>query len=87
MMPAYNAPTWAPCDEALVVDTAAADFPIPRGSRGLYVGVTGDITVIMARTPATGVLFKAVPAGVILPIIVSSVVKAGTTATNLVAIF
>jgi hypothetical protein len=53
-------------------------------SRALYVGVTGDVTVIMAS--GATLLFKAVPAGQILPIRVSRVKATGTTATNITSI-
>lgn len=48
---------------------------------GIYVGVTGDV-VIRGRN-ATTVTFKAVPAGVILPVYANRVMAA-TTATDLV---
>lgn len=52
----------------------------------LYVGVTGDVTLQSTNSisPA-GVLFKAVPVGV-LNTAGRAVLKTGTTATNMVAI-
>jgi hypothetical protein len=51
---------------------------------GLYVGVAGDVTVVMRNESAsTPRLFKAVPAGTILPISIQGVQATGTTATNL----
>lgn len=58
--------------------------------RYLYVGVSGDLTVDMAErdgnSPATGILFKAVPVGK-LDIAVSKVWKTGTTATNILFLY
>jgi len=54
-------------------------------SRSLYVGATGDLTVTMEG--GGDVLFKAVPAGVTLPIRVTKVKSTGTTATNIVALY
>lgn len=45
----------------------------------LYVGGTGDVTVIGRN--GDSVLFKAVPVGAILPIATSKVMSTGTTAT------
>lgn len=59
---------------------------LTHAARALYIGVTGDVTL----TPIggqTGVLFKAVPAGAILPVRASRVWATGTTATNIVAIY
>lgn len=59
---------------------------LPTGvTRALYIGVTGDVTVLMADG-GTAVLFKAVPVGV-LPVRVQRVNSTGTTATNIVALY
>lgn len=55
-------------------------------TRGLYIGTAGDVTVIMADT-GTAILFKAVPAGTVLPIMVSRVKSTGTTASDIVALY
>ena len=61
----------------------------------LYVGVGGDITVIMSgKFGPNGeypiildaIKFSGVPAGSILPIIVDFVVSTGTTATGIVSL-
>lgn len=62
----------------------------------LYVGVAGDIKVILTGvvgaagsgppTSTEAVVFKAVPAGSILPVIVDYVLATGTTATDMVAL-
>lgn len=57
-------------------------------TRYVYVGVTGDLTVIMQDDATkTPVLFKAVPAGTLLPIAVGMIQATGTTATSIVALF
>lgn len=54
------------------------------GCRALYVGTGGDLTV---DTPAqSNVVFKAVPAGSVLPVAVLRV-KAATTAADIVALY
>jgi hypothetical protein len=54
------------------------------GCRALYVGMTGDLTIDTVST--TNIVFKAVPAGTILPVAVLRV-KAATTAADIVAIY
>lgn len=70
--PAMNA-------EAIVVNTAFTET-----SRGIYVGVTGDVTVNMAGSGAA-IQFKAVPAGAILPIRATKVTAA--TAADMVCLW
>lgn len=53
--------------------------------RGLYVGGTGDVSVVTSK--GTTVTFPAVPAGTILPIMVSKVRSTSTTATNIVVFY
>lgn len=52
----------------------------------IYVGVTGDVAVIPYKDTASQV-FKGMPAGGVLPVLVSRVLVSGTTATNLIACF
>ena len=59
---------------------------LTRATRGLYVGVGGDITAVFVDDPATGILFTDVPSGVILPLRLLRVNATGTTATNMVGI-
>lgn len=54
-------------------------------TRGLYIGVSGNVTVNMMGT-GTSILFTAVPVG-ILPIRVTRVLATGTAATGIVAIY
>ena len=62
----------------------------------LYIGVGGDVSVILSGvTNAAGdgpplaaqaIVFKGVPAGSILPVIVDYVLATGTTATDMIAL-
>ena len=72
--PADNAEAVTPSDSASLVNV----------SRALWVGGSGNITVIMKD--GTTVLFSGVPAGVWMPIRVSQVKATGTTATNIVSV-
>lgn len=67
---------------------APADTDLAGGfTRGLYVGGTGDVAVLMAGDQAGSVVtFTAVPAGTILPIRVSQV-RLATTATLIIALW
>jgi hypothetical protein len=62
--------------------TYTADFP-----RGIYVGTSGHVKVD-DLVGNTGVLFKNVPAGTTLPIMVKKIYSTanGTTAADLVAL-
>lgn len=71
----YDARTVTPSDTVNMPDGTA---------RALYVGVTGNLTVVMAN--GTVQLFSNVPVG-ILPIQVSRVNSTATTATNIVALY
>lgn len=74
-------------------DTAAAfkgvavtksDSTIIPVTRGLYVGVTGDVAV--RHADGGTVTYKAAPVGV-LPVQVDKVLSTGTTATDIVAMY
>ena len=66
-----------------VAPNDGADLPFV--TTGLYVGGAGDVSVLDI-TSKKAVLFKAVPAGSILPIRVARVRATGTTATNIVGL-
>ncbi len=61
------------------------DAELEEYSRAIYVGVGGNVSVVMARDSVTAV-FVGVPAGTVLPIRVSQVNSIGTTASNLLAL-
>ncbi|AYD02207.1 hypothetical protein [Neorhizobium sp. NCHU2750] len=54
-------------------------------SRAIYVGGAGDIAAV--DVSGNVVVFKAVPAGTLLPIRVARINAVNTTATNLVALW
>lgn len=55
---------------------------------GFYVGVSGDVAVMPAyqegRDLPTAVVFTAVPAGQIIPLVISRLMATDTTATDIV---
>ncbi len=55
-------------------------------TRAIYIGTSGNITVDMADG-GTSVLFVGVQGGTILPIQVTRIYAAGTSATNMVALY
>lgn len=58
---------------------------LPGGTtRGIYVGVAGNVVALIGGTAIT---FTAVPAGSILPVAATRVNATGTTASGLVALF
>tara|TARA_R110000796_G_scaffold76087_1_gene170244 strand:+ start:145 stop:435 length:291 start_codon:yes stop_codon:yes gene_type:complete len=80
-------------------DVTASDaigFATNVGSACLYIGTGGDVTAILAGvtgaagsglpTATEAILFKNIPDGSFLPVIVDYVLATGTTATNIVAI-
>ena len=72
----------SPASEAVAVTPADATYLTP--TRGLYVGVSGDVKVIMLD--GTTVTFTGLAAGVIHPIQCVLVFSTDTTATNIVAL-
>jgi len=64
--------------------TPHATTVIPR-TTGIYVGGVGDVEVVTADGDT--VIFVGCPVGLILPIRVTRVLAANTTATNLVAMW
>lgn len=62
----------------------ASDVTILPITRGLYIGATGNINVVMAD--GMTVLFTNVPVGV-MPIQVIQVLATSTTATGIVALY
>lgn len=55
-------------------------------TKSLYVGVGGDLTVLLADDTVP-VLFQAVQGGLPYPLMVKKVMLSGTTATGIVALY
>lgn len=57
--------------------------------KGIYVGTGGDIAMIGLNAPAeaTGVVWKNVPAGSLIPFRARRVLATGTTASNMLALY
>lgn len=62
-----------------------SDTTVIPATKGLYVGVAGDVSVVMADGSA--ITFKALAAGVIHKLSVTEVKATGTTATDIVALY
>jgi hypothetical protein len=84
---AHNAVAVTPSD--------TTHFP---STRAIYVGVTGNISVIMTdidlsatadatAAQAADVIFLNVSAGTVLPIQVNRILSTGTTSTNILALY
>lgn len=69
---------------AVTVSDSTTYTPTPRG---LYVGVGGDVAVILTDDGSTAATFKNVPSGTILPIKPYKVMSTNTTATNILALY
>jgi hypothetical protein len=74
--PAASAAAVAPSDS---VDLANA------ATKGIYVGVSGDVKIDLV-TGGSGIVFKAAPVG-LLRVQAKRVYATGTTATNMVALY
>jgi hypothetical protein len=68
------------------VAVTKSDATILETTRALYVGGTGDVAVVMADG-GNAVTFSAVPAGSILPVQVTKVMSANTSATLILALY
>ena len=82
-------------EAATVTATDTIAFATSVRSSCLYIGTGGDVKVILSGvtqadgtppTAAEAVLFKNIPDGSFLPVIVDYVLLTGTTATDIIAI-
>lgn len=72
----------------VVTKSDTDDITFPSGinrSKGIYVGVTGDLNIVLAS--GVTVLFKGVAAGVVHPISAKRIMSTSTTATDIVALY
>lgn len=77
-------PTIATCYENQVA-IAPADATAIGPYQALYIGVSGDVTLV-PRNTTTPVLYKNLVQGTILRVAFQGVNATGTTATNLIAL-
>jgi len=77
-----------PARSAVEVDISVADFVMPDAFRGggIYVGTAGVLIVEMLDAAPSETVPFVVPAGIVLPIETRKVIKAGTTADDIVAL-
>jgi hypothetical protein len=75
----------AQADPAIDAEVVTPGTDVTNGSRGLYVGVGGDVVVVTSKGNQR--TFKGVPTGAVLPIRVRQVVASGTTATDILALY
>lgn len=74
-----------PAPSAVVITPSdTVNFETP--TRGIYVGVAGNISVQLA-TLGTAIVFKGAVAGSVIPVRARRVNSTGTTATDLVALY
>jgi hypothetical protein len=66
--------------------TPSDTLNLPALTRGLYVGVSGDVKVTMAGNNGT-VTFVNLAAGMIHPLRVEKVFANGTDATNIIGVY
>ena len=67
-----------------VTPSDSTDIRDGQLTRGIYVGVAGNISVVIG---GVSVLFKGALAGTVLPIRITRVNATSTTATDIVALF
>lgn len=79
---------------ATAVDLTTTDYTVPvtalgnglQPTSGLYIGTAGDLTVVLAgQDGSAAVRFAAHPAGY-APLAVVTIMKAGTTASGIIAL-
>lgn len=76
----------APSRKFAAVSLAGGDVDFDDETRGIYVGTGGDLTVKMALGGGS-VTFPNVQDGTVLPLAVTGVVVATTTASDLVVLY
>jgi len=68
------------------VAVTASDSTVLGCTRALWVGGAGNVAVTCYRT-GNVITFVGVPAGTMIPIVVSKVMSTNTTATSILALF
>ena len=75
----------SPVENGEAVDISTATHTCTSPTRALWVGTGGDVVVNLVGVD--GLTFKSVQDGTLLPIRVTAVVKAGTDASDMVAVW
>ena len=70
---------------AATVDVSSADQTFPRPTRAVWVGTGGDVALVF--WDGTSAVLANVPTGALLPVAVKTVLKTGTDASDIVALF
>lgn len=73
----------APAEDTFDIAPSDAN-PLDYKTRGLYIGGTGDVRVLMIS--GSDITFVALAAGIIHPIQIIQVFATGTTATNILGL-
>lgn len=73
-----------PTKAAEIVPDDDVEFAQPST---IYVGGEGDVAVVPENNPSLIVVFKGIPAGGTVPVLVRRVMETDTTATDLVRIY
>lgn len=81
----HEASLASPAEHGAAV-TPDDDNDLANATRALWIGGTGDISVIFVGQ-STAVLLESIPAGTLLPIRVARVLSTNTTATEIVALW
>jgi len=76
-----------PARSGVAFSASGGDQTLAEVSRGLYVGVAGNVSLLLMDDEATTILFVGVAAGSVLPLRVVKVFQAGTTADSFVALY
>lgn len=74
-----------PISNGEAVDISSADHTASNTCKALWVGTAGNVKCDVAGT--TGITFNNVQDGTLLPFRITVVVKTGTTASNMVAVW
>jgi len=82
--PQYPNDSTAPIASAVAI--TKNDSTTFAATRGIYVGVSGDVIVLHAGDSAT-TTYKSLAAGVFHPISIVKVMSTGTTATDIVGCY
>lgn len=71
--------------QGAAVNIASTDFSVGRTADAIFVGGAGNVT--LGLTDGTNLTFTGILAGTTIPMRHSSVIKATTTATNMVSMW